>query len=455
MKNCLTLLLLALVLEATSQASAQLELRSDHADKFRDHHVPATTAITPRPSLLRSRQLKEMQVVGAEDFCDTHPPTDHERLLMAQTHHKWQQEHQGRRILQEVSIQIPVHMHMLLKQDAVVLTNQQIRKFVNTLNGAFASSPFEFVLYGTDITYNDSYAECREEAAFKKATRSLIEQDGTDVLHLWICDTNAVSKGSAGYSYFPPVTQSSSSDLDGVVIMTPNTHIFDPSAVYYALVHEVGHWLGLLHTFEGGCSVDKRANWGAYDAFNVMGDGVKDTPAHSGPTYAQSQGMETCWQNLEPKLNTCPDTLESIQAGMDAGDDPIGNFMNYIPPNCYRDYGRFTPGQVERMVSQYEAFRRTKTVRSPPAYVSVTQVSTSAARESDITMSKCARSRKSPCSSHSDCCGRQRCLNRSNRHGVSRSTCQSCRKSGRGCESNGECCNGLTCRQSVCQVVAK
>jgi len=33
-------------------------------------------------------------------------------------------------------------------------------------------------------------------------------------------------------------------------------------------------------------------------------------------------------------------------------------FMNYLFSRCYSDYGRFTSGQVERMLSQFEQYRK-------------------------------------------------------------------------------------------------
>jgi hypothetical protein len=90
----------------------------------------------------------------------------------------------------------------------------------------------------------------------------------------------------------------------------------------------VGHWLGLLHTFDGGCSTERTAYWGANPDYQLLGDGVADTPAHSGPTYASPDGIDSCWQNMSPKLNTCLDTEESRLAGMDIGDDPVDNYVS-------------------------------------------------------------------------------------------------------------------------------
>jgi hypothetical protein len=59
-----------------------------------------------------------------------------------------------------------------------------------------------------------------------------------------------------------------------------------------------------------------------------MGDGVSDTAAHTGPTYSQPNGYDSCWQNISPKLNTCPDTFANEAAGMDIGDDPVDNFVS-------------------------------------------------------------------------------------------------------------------------------
>ncbi|EFY85036.1 metalloprotease MEP1 [Metarhizium acridum CQMa 102] len=65
-------------------------------------------------------------------------------------------------------------------------------------------------------------------------------------------------------------------------------------------VHEVGHWLGLLHTFKGGCDEEK-------------GDFVSDTPAMN--------------ETMGEVLGTCPRGQNSCP-GL-PGLDPIHNYMSY------------------------------------------------------------------------------------------------------------------------------
>src|SRR5262249_31345583 len=85
---------------------------------------------------------------------------------------------------------------------------------------------------------------------------------------------------------------------------------------------EVGHWLGLYHTFEGGCSGN--------------GDEVDDTPAHTQPAAA---------------VGGC-DRYDSCVVGVDA---PIHNFMQDSSDTCKSE---FTPGQSERMSNIYVTYRQ-------------------------------------------------------------------------------------------------
>lgn len=70
--------------------------------------------------------------------------------------------------------------------------------------------------------------------------------------------------------------------------------------MWLGLDSEVGHWFGLLHTFNGR----------PCDSVN---DYVADTPAQSGASVG-----------CPVARNSCPDL---------AGDDPIHNFMDYSSDN--------------------------------------------------------------------------------------------------------------------------
>ncbi|KAF1956751.1 hypothetical protein CC80DRAFT_64705 [Byssothecium circinans] len=95
------------------------------------------------------------------------------------------------------------------------------------------------------------------------------------------------------------------------------------------VIHEVGHWLGLAHTFQEGVA-NPTCTTG-------HGDDVADTPVHLRPTGASCNPTDTC-----PGI---------------AGTDPINNFMNYTPSSCWTG---FTDGQTTRMRSMWDIRKNAK-----------------------------------------------------------------------------------------------
>jgi hypothetical protein len=219
---------------------------------------------------------------------------------------------------------VDVYFHVVTAGSEGNLTDKMIRDQVAVLNTTFAGreggavTGFSFRLAGITRTDNAKWygAKAGAEHDMKKTLKAGNDGD----LNVYSTDGN----GYLGWAYYPDITETNQSYLDGVVL---NWRSLPGASTAYAgrydlgetLTHEAGHWLNLAHTFENGCK--------------DPGDFVDDTPAQASPTSG------------------CPEGRDSCPA---AGLDPIHNYMDYSFDSCYT---QFTPGQVQRARDAWLLYR--------------------------------------------------------------------------------------------------
>jgi hypothetical protein len=131
----------------------------------------------------------------------------------------------------------------------------------------------------TEDWYNSNGGE--ENKMKASATGGSQIWDRNRYMNVWICDiSNGAGSGTAGYAYRPTLSFLPSASIDGIVL-DYNLGMNNENV----LTHEVGHYLGLDHTWggSGGCGID---------------DGFADTPNTAGPSFdypgSCSGNQQTC-----------------------------------------------------------------------------------------------------------------------------------------------------------------
>jgi Pregnancy-associated plasma protein-A len=212
---------------------------------------------------------------------------------------------------------VPVWFHVI-SPDGVVgnVKDSVIQRQLQVINANFTGTGFTYVLAGVTRTVNESWYllnSTGDEQEMKKALR----RGGADTLNVY----STSGAGFLGWAYYPS-TYDSREYIDGIVIdyrSMPGGEYGREFSLGKTLTHEAGHWLGLYHTFQGGC--------------NTNGDYVADTPPMRVPTSGCPEGKDTC---PEPGL------------------DPIHNYMDYSFDSCYTE---FSLGQTARMQDQWLFYR--------------------------------------------------------------------------------------------------
>ncbi len=220
---------------------------------------------------------------------------------------------------------VDVYFHIVTDGSLGAVTDADVQRQIQVVNMGFGGfeggtdTGLRFRLAGIDRTDNAAWFYAGPGSPDERAMKKALHKGDAGDANIYSTTAGAF----LGWSYFPSEYKTHPY-IDGVVIDWAS--MYKTSTVYegrYDLgktaTHELGHWVGLYHTFQGGC--------------NNFGDYVEDTPAELTPTSGCPAGKDTC---SEPGL------------------DPIHNYMDYSYDSCY---DQFTPGQTARAQDQWLFFR--------------------------------------------------------------------------------------------------
>jgi hypothetical protein len=229
------------------------------------------------------------------------------------------------------SVTIHTYYHVITDH---ALSNREVSRYTRlvdaqteVLNESYAGqtsatsvpTAFQFHQAGIDFTVNPEWAVMTPQTTAERQAKDALRVGGASTLNIYAA--SPADGNLLGWSAFPQ-SYASQPTQDGVVILDQSMPGGDATRFNEGdtATHEVGHWLGLYHTFQNGCS--------------NQGDQVEDTAPEKVPAFDCPVGRDTCLK--------------------DALLDPIHNFMDYTQDSCMFE---FTAGQAQRMSDSWLTYR--------------------------------------------------------------------------------------------------
>lgn len=264
--------------------------------------------------------------------CGTKEPTEKEKRLIENNSRKMREM----RVASDPtaanerttgSVAVNVYFHVITnRKNQGNISDAMIANQIKVLNDAYAgatggaATPFTFTLVSVDRTQNDQWFGAVIGSRAERQMKNALHQGTARDLNFY---SNGMGQNLLGWATFP-WDYASNPTMDGVVChyATLPGGSYSPYNLGDTATHEVGHWLGLYHTFQGGCT--------------ATNDEVADTNAQASSTSGCPTGRDSCQIDGPGRL------------------DPIENFMDYSTDSCMY---AFTLGQSTRMDEKHLVYR--------------------------------------------------------------------------------------------------
>ncbi len=240
---------------------------------------------------------------------------------------------------------IPIVVHVIHNGGAENISDAQINSQIAVLNEDFGKTPgtkgdgagvdtkvrFRLAKLTPDGSCTNGIVRIQSTLADHKTVdrqklKELSFWNNKRYLNIYIVKSIDNGSGVLGYASFP----NGPDESDGIVVLhrafgRMGTAV-SPNNLGGTMTHEIGHWFGLYHTFQGGCGTDTC----------TTGDFICDTPPAANPNYGCPANKNSCTNDNLP--------------------DQISNYMDYSDDGCK---SMFSAGQADRMSTTLHTLRST------------------------------------------------------------------------------------------------